>query len=153
MAVQLTSKEQEKLATIKDALSGAITNGKASLMLGISLRQVIRLKKKVRQEGQSAVIHKLKGKRGNHCIDQSVKEQALTVIKETYPDFKPTFATEKLADNHGIHISYGTARLWMIEEKLWKPRRQKQTTYRSWRPRKEYHGELQQFDGSYHLWF
>jgi len=41
----------------------------------------------------------------------------------------------------------------MIQEKLWKPRKQKQLSYRSWRPRKEYFGELQQFDGSYHHWF
>lgn len=61
--------------------------------------------------------------------------------------------TKKLAENHSIIISYGTTRLWMIEEKLWTPRKQKQTTYRAWQPRKEYFGELQQFDGSYHYWF
>jgi len=41
----------------------------------------------------------------------------------------------------------------MIEDGLWKPRKQSKTTYRSWRPRKEYVGELEQFDGSYHYWF
>lgn len=30
---------------------------------------------------------------------------------------------------------------------------QKKTTYRAWRPRKEFFEELQQFDGSYHYWF
>lgn len=40
----------------------------------------------------------------------------------------------------------------MTKEGLWKPRKQKKTTYRSWRPRKDYFGELQQFDGSYHNW-
>lgn len=41
----------------------------------------------------------------------------------------------------------------MTKEGLWKPRKQKQSNYRSWRPRKDYYGELQQFDGSYHHWF
>ena len=42
----------------------------------------------------------------------------------------------------------------MIEEKLWKPKPKKQNKeYRTWRPRKEYYGEMQQFDGSYHHWF
>jgi hypothetical protein len=42
----------------------------------------------------------------------------------------------------------------MVEERLWKPRsRKKNKEYRRWRPRKEYYGEMEQFDGSYHKWF
>ncbi|MDE2026622.1 MAG: ISNCY family transposase [Patescibacteria group bacterium] len=153
MSVDLTQKETEKLHIIQQASAGLLTNEKAALMLGISIRQVQRLKKKVQHEGKAAVIHKLKGKQSNHHIDLVVKEKALTTIKDRYADFKPTFATEKLAEHHGITISPETTRLWMMKEKLWKSRKQKQTPYRSWRPRKEYFGELEQFDGSYHLWF
>lgn len=153
MAVSLTSREQEKLTVINDCLKGVITKAQAATILGISTRQVKRLKSTVRKNGGLAVVHQLKGRQSNHHIEKEIKEKALTVIQEKYTDFKPTFATEKLAENHGIHISYGTTRLWMIQEKLWKPRKQKQSVYRSWRPRKEYFGELQQFDGSYHYWF
>lgn len=153
MAQPLTQREQEKLDIINDCLSGKLTKAQAALMLGISTRQVKRLKSSVREEGAFAVIHQLKGKQSNHHIDPAIKQQALTAIKQTYTDFKPTFATEKLKENHNIKISYGTTRLWMIEEKLWKPRKQKQTNYHAWRPRKEYYGDLQQFDGSYHMWF
>jgi len=41
----------------------------------------------------------------------------------------------------------------MIAEGLWKQRKRKKVDYRSWRPRKEYFGQLEQFDGSYHDWF
>jgi hypothetical protein len=41
----------------------------------------------------------------------------------------------------------------MIKVGLWKARKQKQPEYHAWRERKEYFGQLQQFDGSYHLWF
>lgn len=150
---RLNQREQEKLTVITDALSGKLTKTQAALMLGISTRQVKRLKSRMRKEGALAVVHQLKGKKSNHHIEECIKEKALTVIKEKYADFKPTFATEKLEENHAIHISYGTTRLWMIEKGLWKPRKQRKITYRSWRPRKEYFGELQQFDGSYHYWF
>src|SRR3989344_1079046 len=43
--------------------------------------------------------------------------------------------------------------MWMNESGLWKTHKQKKAEYRSWRPRKEYYGELEQFDGSYHYWF
>lgn len=150
---RLTQREEDKLDIIHDALAGKITNGQAATMLDISSRQVKRLKNKVREQGYLAVIHRLKGQQGNHHIEESVKEQALTAIKERYSDFKPTFATEKLEENHDIHISPETTRRWMTKEGLWKPRKQKQSSYHSWRPRKDYYGELQQFDGSYHHWF
>ena len=142
MSKQLTQREQEKLVVIIDTLSGKITRAQAAAMLDISPRQVKRLKNKVREQGYLAVIHKLKGRQSNHHIEESVKEQALTVIKEQYSDFKPTFATEKLEENHDIYISRETTRRWMTKEGLWKPRKQKQSSYRSWRPRKDYYGEL-----------
>jgi len=149
----LTRREEEKLTIINDCISGKITKAQAATMLGISPRQVKRLKSKVREEGAEAVIHHLKGKQSNHHIEQTIKEKAINVIKENYADFKPTFATEKLEENHHLQISPETTRRWMTTEGLWKPRKQKKITYRSFRPRKEYFGELQQFDGSYHYWF
>lgn len=150
---ELTAKEQEKATILTDAIAGKITNNQAAKQLHLSVRQVQRAKAAIRKDGITSVVHGLKGKPGNHRIGEKVKEKALNAISENYADFKPSFATEKLAENHGITISYGTTRLWMIEKQLWKPRKQKQVTYRCWRPRKEYYGELQQFDGSYHYWF
>jgi len=150
---RLTQREEDKLDVIHDALAGKITNGQAAAMLDISSRQVKRLKNEVRRQGYLAVIHKLKGQQSNHHIEEEIKYQALTVIKQQYSDFKPTFATEKLEENHDIHISRETTRRWMTKEGLWKPRKQKQSNYHCWRPRKDYYGELQQFDGSYHYWF
>jgi hypothetical protein len=151
--LQFTARDQEKATILKAAIEGKLTNGQAAKQLRLSIWQVQRAKAKIRRDGISAVIHQLKGKPSNHHLAKDVKEKSLKAIKEKYADFKPSFATEKLAENHNINISYGTTRLWMIEEGLWKPRKQKQPKYRSWRPRKEYLGELQQFDGSYHLWF
>jgi transposase len=147
-----TTKEQGRLSVIKKAIKGEITNELAATHLQLSVRQIKRLKKKVRDEGDKAVIHQLKGKDSNHRITDTVKDEAVELLKENYADFKPTFASEKLAENHNIAISYQTARRWMTKEGLWKPRKQKKGTYRSQRPRKEHYGELQQFDGSYHLW-
>ena len=153
MSQSLTQQEQEKLAIINQTLSGELTKAQAATMLGISTRQVKRIKSKVREQGAIAVVHKLKGRVSNHRIDHTIKEKALKTIKEQYTDFKPTFATEKLAAEHGIVLDPETTRLWMIENNLWKSRKQKQTTYHSWRPRKDYFGEMEQFDGSYHYWF
>ncbi len=150
----LSNEEQQRLDVVKAAIQRKITNGQAAKMLCISPRQVKRLKKAVKTEGDEAIIHKLKGRKSNHCIDSEVKENLLKKIKNTYHDFKPGFATEKLREQYDTCVTSQTIRIWMAEEGLWKPHKQKKTgEYRSWRPRKEYFGELGQFDGSYHFWF
>lgn len=150
----LSNEEQQKLDVIKAAIKRQITNEQAAKMLCISSRQVKRLKKAVRISGDKSIVHKLKGRRSNHCIDSSIKENLLKKINDDYYDFKPGFATEKLQEQYDAIVTSQTIRVWMTEKGLWKPRKQKKTgEYRSWRPRKECFGELQQFDGSYHYWF
>lgn len=149
----LTSTEENKSYIINLALEKKIINGVAAKQLGISTRQVRRLKNSIKSKGIDGVVHGLKGKVSNHKIDEAVKKKVLSLITDKYHDFKPTFASEKLGEMEGILVNRETLRLWMVEENLWKPRRQKKRgTYRSWRPRKEYYGEMEQFDGCYHLW-
>lgn len=149
----VTSEEQYRFTVITKVIDKEMKPGQAAKLLDVSTRQIRRLRIAVQDDGITAVVHGLKGRPGNHHIDFSIKENVLSVIHKSYTDFKPSFATEKLEENHSIHVSHETTRLWMIEEGLWKSRKQKHAMYRSWRPRKEYFGELQQFDGSYHLWF
>lgn len=150
----LTQEEQYKFDSISLVIKKEIKTKQAAKMLSISTRQVRRLKNAVKSNGAAAIVHKLKGKRSNHCISEDIRRKAIAHIKEKYADFKPAFAHEKLQEYHEITVSSQTVRRWMIHEKLWISHRQKKTAeYRSWRPRREYYGELEQFDGSYHDWF
>ena len=149
----LNPDEQYKFKVLTQATGGKLTNNQASKLLHISVRHLQRLKREFLKNGALTVVHKLKGKPGNHSLEKSVKSNILTTIKQTYPDFKPSFAAEKLKENHDLIINPETLRLWMIEDGLWKAHQQRRVEYHSWRQRKDYFGELQQFDGSYHLWF
>lgn len=149
----LNPDEQYKFKVLTQATGGKLTNNQASKLLHISVRQLQRLKKEVLEKGVLAVVHKLKGRLGNHSIEKSVRVNVLTIIKQSYSDFKPSFASEKLKEQHGLIINPETLRLWMIEEGLWKVHQQRKVNYHAWRQRKDYFGELEQFDGSYHLWF
>lgn len=151
--VSLTANEQYKLTIIKQTLRNEMTNGQAGKLLGISPRHVRRLKALVQGYGAQGVIHRLKGKPSNHTLAPRVKYEILKRIQETYADFKPSFAAEKLKDSDHLVVHPQTLRRWMIAEGLWRERKRKKPQYRAWRPRKEYFGELEQFDGSYHDWF
>lgn len=151
---KFTSSEQEKVEILKLSIAGKITNAHAAKQLSLSIRQIQRAKIKMRLDGATGIIHKLKGRPSNHQLDNTLKEEAIRLVKEKYDDFKPTLASEALQEVHNISINPQTLRRWMAEDGIWKTRKQKKTgEYRSWRPRKEYFGELEQFDGSYHLWF
>lgn len=78
-----TTKEQKKFSAIEKAIVGEITNELAAIQLQLSVRRIKRLKKKVREEGRTAIVHQLKGKQSNHHIEKTVKEKAVDILKKT----------------------------------------------------------------------
>lgn len=152
--ITLTEAELFKYETITKLNSGLITIKQARAQLGLSARQIKRLKKRVADRGADGVMHGLRGKPGNKRMAQNIVDEASKLLTEKYADFGPTFAAEKLQGVHGIALSDETARTLMTRLDLWKPKKKKENKqYRSWRPRKEWFGSLEQFDGSYHRWF
>lgn len=121
-------------------------------MLGLSIRQVKRKVKAYRLNGAGSLVHQSRGKPGNHSLAEELKQRAIDLVSEKYPDFKPSFAAEKLAENHNLVINHETLRLLMIKDVLWIPCKRK-ATHRAWRERKACFGELVQLDGSPHAWF
>jgi transposase len=148
----MTNKEIDRHSIIKKLLNKEINGASAANLLKLSVRQIKRLKARVKQFGPKALIHAGRGKPGNRRIPDKEREQIAEILKQKYPDFKPTFATEKLFENHDIKRDPKTIRAIMIEENLWSPRKKKKPEYHAWRKRKSCYGEMLQFDGSYHRW-
>lgn len=76
----------------------------------------------------------------------------MTLVRENYIDFGPTFATEKLAEDHDLKVSRETLRKWMQDAGIWLSHEQRRTLHQP-RLRRECLGELIQIDGSDHRWF
>ena len=153
-SISLSAWELRQHKIINQELEGKFTNRQAAEELDISTRQVKRLKIKVREGGVKELAHKNRGRKSNNQFFKEYLEHAIEIIKEKYYDFGPTFAAEKLLENHGIKLGKETVRKAMSEAGLWQPRSKKiHAHYRAWRERKQCYGEMQQFDGSYHDWF
>ncbi len=150
----MSKKELSKYEVIKRLIRKEINGTEASMQTGLSLRQIKNIKARVIREGEKGAIHKNRGKPGNRRIGLDIVEKIKYWLKTKYYDFQPTFATEKLEELHQIKISKEKTRQLLIEMGLWKPRKRKNNKeYRSWRKRKDYHGEMQQFDGCDFDWF
>jgi hypothetical protein len=99
------------------------------------------------------LVSRKRGRVGNRRIHPALQMTAVTLVREHYSDFGPTFAAEKLAECHGLHVGRETLRQWMIEAGLWQDRQQRHKAVHQPRYRRDCLGELVQIDGSDHHGF
>ena len=60
--ITMTQKELDKYEAIKRLIAEEIAVGDAAKLIGISARQIRRLRNKVRQDGAKGIIHGLRGR-------------------------------------------------------------------------------------------
>jgi len=151
--VKLASmKEVKKYQVVKNVIEKRLTQIEASKILKITTRQIRNIKKRIIEEGATGVVHRSRGKPSNNRIPDEIKSKILELSKTKYEGFKPTFLAEKLAENEKIFVSRETVRKILTDEKIWKPKKMKES-FRKRRDRRASRGELVQLDGSYHDWF
>lgn len=150
--LSMSQKEINQISILENLKKRKIKQKVAASALSLSIRQIKRKVKLYKRYGAKSLIHGNRGKPSNRQFDRLLVEKALGLIENHYPDFAPTFASEKLAENHSIIINHETLRLKMIERGLWLAKTKK-PSHRRWRERKACFGELVQLDGSPHKWF
>ncbi|MGD0624838.1 MAG: ISNCY family transposase, partial [Thermodesulfobacteriota bacterium] len=123
----------------------------AGEVLCLSSRQIRRIVKRARAEGDRGIIHRSRGRSANRAFLEEVKDRAIELYWEKSPGFGPTLAVEKLLERDGMELSDEPLCGWLIGSGDWKERR-KRRGHRQWRERKEHSGEMVQMDGSHHDW-
>jgi transposase len=152
-SITMTSIQLQRFEVLSQLNSENMNGTEASEKLGLSVRQIRRLKKKIKKKGARGLIHGNKGKTNPRKVEKKIRDKVLKLMQGTYKNFGPTFAAEKLAERDDISVSHEWLRLFMITEKLWIPKKKKDgTIHRCWRPRMDLEGAMEQFDGSYHHW-
>lgn len=152
--LHMSKRDIDRHVIIKKVIDKTITRIHAAKLLQLTVRHITRLKSAVLAHGATALIHKQRGQPSHHRLDEEERIQIVALLKETYNDFGPTFAAEKLREINKIDHDPKTIRSIQIAEGLWKPRRSRsKDDHRSWRQRRSAFGEMIQFDGSYHDWF
>jgi len=150
--IAMTQGELKRLHVIRKAIDKAITQVEAAGIIGLCLRQVQRIVRAVRTEGDKGIINKARGKTSNKALPDKIKCRALKLYKEKYHDFGPTLGSEKLFEIDKIKLNDETLRLWLLQADIPYKKRKKRP-HRQWRERKHSFGEMIQMDGSHHDWF
>src|ERR1700761_4758083 len=151
--VSMSRQEFDRLDVLLRVQSGRLRFGEACDLIGVRRRQVFRLLRNLEQDGATSLVSKRRGKPSNHRLPAEVRGLALSLVRERYADFGPTFAAEELAALHGCSVSRETLRKWMIADGLWIDRRHRLASPHQPRRRRACLGELVQIDGSEHAWF
>lgn len=152
--ITMSTKETDRFAVITKLIHKQINGTEAAEQLRLTTRQVRRLKHQVKKHGPQGLIHRSRGVASNRKLKQASIDKIIFLLRTTYVNFGPTLAAEKLLERNKITVSDETLRAIMIKNNLWKGKlRKKNKEHRSWRPRKENYGTMEQYDGGYHHWF
>jgi transposase len=150
--IMIRQKELKRLHVIHKVIEGVLTQVEAAGILSLSERQIGRIVKRIREEGDKGIQHRSRGKESNRRLPKKLIERVVWLYQNKYQGFGPTLTAEKLFELEGIHVSKETVRMYLLEAGQWQKSR-KVRTHRQWRERKDHCGEMLQMDGSHHDWF
>lgn len=150
--ITMTQEELKRLHIIKKVLAKELKQTEAAEKLSLSYRQIKRMIKRIRKEGDKGIVHKNRGQTSHNKIPDNTKYKVINICRTKYKGFGPTLASQVLFENEKITLSDETLRNWLINEGLWQ-RKRKHKKNRKWREPKPFYGEMLQWDGSEHDWF
>lgn len=151
--MKLTTEEGRRLHVLTLLTGKQITVGQAAKALGLSPRQVRRLRGALRREGPAALIHGNRGRRSARRLPDALRNQILALARGRYAGLNDHHLTEKLTSVEGLPVSRATVQRVLRAAGQPSPRRRRPPRHRSRRPRRAQAGLLCQLDGSPFAWF
>jgi len=149
--LNLTMQEAERYKVISEVESGYLRIKEAGEILGLSERQVYRIKARVGKEGAGGVIHRSKGKKTPRWLTERVRDKIELFYKSKYRGFNLTHMTEFLNQEEGIKVSRESVRQILLGKGSYVKKR-RYPKHRRWREPSAREGQMVQFDTSDHDW-
>jgi transposase len=148
----LSQKELQRVSVISACIKGDMACGRAAGLLCLSVRQIKRLKKRMREDGEAALAHANRGRPSHRRLPDTVREKIVQLSRSTYAGFNDHHLCEKLVEREGFSLSRETLRRLLRQHGLGSPRKRRAPAHRQRRVRSARRGELVQLDGSPHDW-
>ncbi len=133
-------------------IEGRWTAREAARLVQLSERQVLRLKKGLREHGPAALAHGNRGRCPSHAIADELRKEVIELATSLYRDYNHTHLQEELEERHSISLSRRSVTRILTAAGLRSPRKRRARKHRSRRPRMPQEGMLLQVDGSNHDW-
>jgi transposase len=148
----LRQKELQRVSVITTCVKGDMACASAAGLLCLSVRQIKRLKKRLREDGEAALAHANRGRPSPRRLPERTRQAVLRLYRTKYAGFNDHHLCEKLNEVEGLSLSRETLRRLLRQEGLGPPRQRRAPAHRQRRLRVAREGELVQLDGSPHDW-
>ena len=151
--LRVSQKEIHRMHVVRLTVEGRETVGRAAKLLGISARQMKRLRREMKERGVEGLLH---GNRGKSPWNKTVAakiEQVVELARGRYQGFNDTHFTEKLKESEKIALSRPTVRTILRWAGIAAVRKRGVKRHYKRRERRAQEGALLLWDGSPHHWF
>ena len=148
----MSERQWKRLDAVERVRRGALTNGEAAAVVGLSERQMRRLRRRVAEQGRAGAVHGNRGRAPSHRLAPAIRERIVELRRTRYAGFNDQHFTEKLAESEQIVMSRATVRRVLRAAGIVSPRRRRAPRHRRRRERKAQTGLMVLWDGSRHDW-
>jgi transposase len=138
---------------VRLTIEGRETVGRAARLLGISARQMKRLRRKMKERGVEGLLHGNRGKAAWNKTASEKIEKLLELAQGRYQGLNDTHLSEKLKEKEKIAVSRATVRTILRQAGIAAVRKRGVKRHYKRRERKAQEGALLLWDGSPHHWF
>ena len=150
----MSQSQLNRYAVIHQVITGNLSLQEAASTLGISRRQVLRLKKGVQQQGAAALIHKNTGRKPAHALDESLAAKIVALKQSAlYQQANFLHFQELLLRQEQISVSYSALHSLLVSAGIKSPKKRRRIKAHKRRKRKEQAGLLIQMDATPFEWF
>lgn len=151
--LRVSQREIHRMHVVRLTIEGRETVGRGAKLLGISVRQMKRLRRKMKEQGVEGLLH---GNRGKGSWNKTASEkinQVLQLARGRYHGLNDSHLTEKLKEKEKIALSRPTVRTILRQGGIAAVRKRGVKRHYKRRERKAQEGDLLLWDGSPHRWF
>jgi Transposase and inactivated derivatives len=126
----LTRAEWKKALVVEKILAGQMTNTEGAAALGLTRRQVIRLKNRyVNEGGAQALAHRNRGRKPKHALSEELKDHIAELYTTKYHGSNNCHFVELLEEHESLKLSAPSVRRILLSKgiKQARHRRRKKT--------------------------
>ena len=148
----MTTQVQQRLVVLNALERAEVTMSQATGVLGLSDRQVRRLRSAYRARGVTALVHGNRGHPSPRRLVDALRRRIVRLATTRYKNVNYMHLQELLSDRERLTVSYTSLRRIVHEAGVPSPRTRRPPHHRPRRERMPQAGMLVQFDGSHHAW-
>jgi len=150
--ITLRREEMKKVLVVGKIIDGHMTNNEGAMALGISIRQIIRLKNNYKAEGAQGLIHKNRGRKPVHALSEETRDRAAALYESKYHGSNSSHFAELLLEHEDMNLSCSTTRRILLAKGLKQAKQRRRTKAHQPRQRRAQAGMLWQIDATPFAW-